>query len=112
SPDSPVPCAAEQGRPLDVLAFATRRSFWLTIRFAGGNWQPSWGDVQSQEPQGPDIHPDSAVACAANQGGDLHVCAIGKSGKLWHTIQFAGRNSRPSWGTFHAPDPQRPDIHP
>lgn len=93
-------CSASQNGDLHVCAIDVAGNLVHTIRFAAdGTWQPYWGDVQSQIPQGPDIGPDSAVACAANQAGDLHVCAIGTSGTLWHTIRSAADGTwQPYWG--------------
>ena len=45
-----------------------------TIRLANGNWPHPFGDVQAAINQG-NIGYISAVACATNQAGDLHVCA-------------------------------------
>jgi|SRR5262245_5420195 len=35
------------------------------------------------------IGPTPRVACATNQGGDLHICAIDQADGLWHTIRLA-----------------------
>jgi hypothetical protein len=51
------------------------------------------GDVQSQTSRhGPNIGPVTNAACAANEAGDLHVCTLDQSKRLWHTIRTADGN--------------------
>ena len=57
--------------------------------------KPFWGDVQGHV--GPHISP-AALACAANQQGDLHLCVFDANNVLWHTIRFADRSWQPFWG--------------
>jgi hypothetical protein len=105
-------CATNRNGDLHICSF-NNQELLHTIRFVNGNWQPFWGDVESQVPQGPDIRPVAAVACAANMSGDLHVCAIDISGKnLWHTIRFVNGNWQPFWGDVQSQVPQGPDIRP
>ncbi len=77
-----------------------------TIRFADGSWQPFCGNVQSQLTQGPIIDSVDSIACAANKGGDLHICAIVSAGTVpvWlaHTIRYSGGSWQPFWGDVQA----------
>jgi hypothetical protein len=105
---SEVACAANPNGDLHFCAIAGTKvvlsagSIWHTIRSAGGAWQPFWGEVQSEEPEGPAIGPLSRVACACELNGDLHVCVVAKSGDLWHTIRSAGGAWQPFWGNILA----------
>jgi hypothetical protein len=60
---------------------------WHTIRLADGSWAPEFGNVNDQESNGGNLG-FTAVDCAGINS-NLHVCAVAKSGKLWHTIRFA-----------------------
>jgi hypothetical protein len=51
------------------------------------NCRLNWNSTQ-RGAGGPDIGPIQSVACASNAKGDLHVCAIDRSGALWHTIRW------------------------
>ena len=59
-----------------------------TIRLANGNWPHPFGDVQAAINQG-NIGQISAVACATNQTGDLHICVRDSTNNLRHTIRLA-----------------------
>jgi hypothetical protein len=111
-PIARVACSGDPQGNLHVCAVDKDAKLWHTIRFTGGNWQPFWGDVQTQIPQGPDIRPLALVACGATGAQDLHVCAVDHAGKLWHTVRFAAGNWQPSWGDVQTQLPQGPDIRP
>jgi hypothetical protein len=69
---------------------------WHTIREPGGNWQPTFGLIESHEQNNPGHF--TAISCAGVSGqsalvnGQLHIVGIA-GGQLWHTI----RNSDGSW---------------
>jgi len=89
-------------------------SLWHTIRLAAtGSWT-AFGDVQAQTDQhGPDIGLVTNVACATNQGGDLHVPALDLNSKLWHTIRLANGRWPSDFGDVQAQTDQHgPNIGP
>ena len=54
----------------------TTQTLWHTIRLADGSWPYPFEDVQAQTDQhDPDIGAIGTIACATNQGNDLHICA-------------------------------------
>ncbi len=105
-------CAASQIGDLHVCAISTTNKLYHTIRFASGDWQSAWGDVQAQESQSLDINIFGSVSCAASPTGDLHVCIIDKAGVLWHTIRFATGVWQSSWGNVQSQESQGPNIQP
>jgi cell envelope opacity-associated protein A len=85
-------CATNNQGDLHVLALDNNGGLWHTIRMADGSWPFAFGDVQSQTRlvgPNPGIGPLLRMACATNQQGDLHVLALDKRNKLWHTIRMA-----------------------
>jgi hypothetical protein len=67
-------------------------TIWYTERQASGVWPYPFIDVTAKTSQhGPSLDV-IFTACAANQGGDLHVLASDVAGKLWHTILLANGN--------------------
>ncbi len=61
-----------------------------TIRRADATWQPSWGTVPGVPAQSVD---DTTEISCAGIGGELHIVARFKDGRLWHTV----RRSNGSW---------------
>jgi phosphatidylserine/phosphatidylglycerophosphate/cardiolipin synthase-like enzyme len=80
---SAVACAGVGG-DLHVIGVGGGR-LYHTIRYAGGGWQSSFGDLNSAVSAAPSQF--SAVACAG-AGGDLHVIGVA-DGRLHHTIRYA-----------------------
>ena len=101
-PISAVACGINSDGDLHVCVVGADGTLYHTIRFANGNWQPFWGPIQSEEPEGPAIGAVSRVACAVTDNGDLHVCIVSRSGHLWHTIRFASGDWQPLWGDLAA----------
>src|SRR3989442_5386511 len=79
---------------LHACGLAESGIIWHTIRFSGGNWQSSFGNVNAQESNSGLRFKD--VDCAGI-GGKLHVCGLGREGIIWHTIRFSGGNWQPSF---------------
>jgi hypothetical protein len=63
-----------------------------TIQYADGTWQTPT-DVKAVTTDPGQI---GAIACAADQRGDVHVCGMTPDGGLWHTIRFANG----TWQSF------------
>jgi hypothetical protein len=109
-----VACTTNQGGDVHVLALdGTNRKLWHTIRLANGSWPYAFGDVQAQTDQhGANIGQVNLVACATNQGGDVHVLALdGTNRKLWHTIRLANGSWPYAFGDVQAQTDQHgPDI--
>jgi hypothetical protein len=85
-------CATNTQGDLHVLALDNNGGLWHTIRMADGTWPLAFGDVQAQTRlvgPNPGIGPLLRMACATNPQGDLHVLAIDRRNKLWHTIRMA-----------------------
>jgi hypothetical protein len=77
---------------LHVCVIDANGGLWHTMRLADGRWPAAFGDVQAETRQvgpSPGIGPTPRVACATNQQGDLHVCAIDGKGGLFHTVRSA-----------------------
>jgi hypothetical protein len=89
-----IACATNQGGDLHVLAVGGGGTLWHTIRFADGSWQQGFGGVGGAVHQ--NIGLIGRIACATNQGGDLHVLVVDGLSRLWHTIRFADG----SWQQF------------
>jgi hypothetical protein len=87
-------------------------TLWHTIRLANSHWPFAFGDVQAQtDEHGPDIGAVNAMACATNQGGNLHVLAMDGNGKLWHTIRLAADGTWSAFGDVQAQTDQHgPNI--
>jgi hypothetical protein len=87
-----VACATNHNGDLHICAIDRNGGLWHTIRLANGTWPYAFGDVQHETRKiGPNggIGPTPIVACAINQNGDLHICAIDRNGGLWHTLRLA-----------------------
>lgn len=82
-------CTINQSGDLHVLALRSNNTLWHAMR-VGKGWPRPFGNVQVQTSlHGPNISPILKMACATNQGGDLHILATNTSNKLWHTIRLA-----------------------
>ncbi|PTL80858.1 hypothetical protein DAT35_26350 [Vitiosangium sp. GDMCC 1.1324] len=80
-------CALNAKGELHVCAIDGSGNVWHTIRAADGTWPLPWEDVEKQTSwKG---GPIPRVACSVDATGNLHVCAIDRNGKLWHTIRTA-----------------------
>ena len=83
-----IACATNQGGDLHLLVIDASLKLWHTVRLANGDWPYPFGDVQAAINQG-NIGQISAVACATDQTGDLHVCVRDSNDTLRHTIRLA-----------------------
>lgn len=79
-----VACAGVGGE-LHVCGVTADGGLWHTLRRADGSWFPL-GDVKGVVG---DPGPLQAVGLAAARSGDLHLCAVGNDGRLWHTLRYA-----------------------
>lgn len=80
-------------RTLHICCVDDQGHLWHTLQ-NGWQWQPYFGDIEGVAGN---IGNVLRVSCTEVGYGDLHVCAVTKDGKLWHTIrnQYAF-----SWQTF------------
>ncbi len=98
---SRVDCAV-LGGDLHVCAIEnSTRGIYHTIRYAAGNWQGAYGDVNSVNSGNGYQFQD--VGCAGDESnGSIHVCAIGTSGILYHTIRYAAGNWQGTYGDVNS----------
>ena len=106
-----VACATNSKGDLHVLATDANWKLWHTIRLANGGWSDAFRDVQAQLPVqhtstgiglSLGIGLISIVACATNSGDDLHVLALDRNQKLWHTIRQANSTWADPFGDVQA----------
>ena len=83
-----IACATNPGGDLHLLVIDGSQKIWHTVRLANGDWPHPFGDVQAAINQG-NIGQISAVACATNQTGDLHICVRDSTNNLRHTVRLA-----------------------
>jgi hypothetical protein len=110
-------CALNRWGDLHVLAVNRAGQLYHTIRYgpsydrlgAGpqsrtgveGHWS-TWGEVQFVvDPLGQALgpvftgaHVGSPISCATNADGDLHVCVLSSTGRLYHTIRRGPRDPK------------------
>jgi hypothetical protein len=79
-----VSCAIERNGTLQLVARDTTGVLWHTLRHPDGSWQAAFDNVNQQN--GASL-PFSAVSCAIESTGSLHVVATDMSGVLWHTLR-------------------------
>jgi hypothetical protein len=77
---------------------------WHTIRNAAGNWQSSFGLIETQEHNNPGAF--TAVSCAA-VGDQLQIVGIA-GGQLWHTVRNAAGNWQSSFGLIETQEHNNP----
>ena len=89
-------CAAAPNGDLHVCAIDLQHGLWHTLRRSDGSWPFAFGDVQAQTRlvgPNPGIGPTPFATCAVAPSGDLHICALDRQSRLWHTL----RRSDGSW---------------
>ena len=95
-PISHVACAAGSiTNELHVCAVDMQGKLWHTVRRSDGVWPDAFADIQAETGKAgpnPAIGPTRRVACALDESGELHVCALDQNGRLWHTIRRADRS--------------------
>ncbi|GCE20788.1 hypothetical protein [Dictyobacter kobayashii] len=96
---SPARLSTQSTTQLHFCGRATNGRLFHTIRFPGGSWQPSFGDVNAQESNGNTLH-FTDVDCAGIVD-NLQLTALGRDGIIWHTIRFANGTWAPSFGNVN-----------
>lgn len=93
---------------LHVAVLTSLHNIWHTIRFPAGNWQGSWGNVNSQSSGLPT---QSVTGLASSVSGDntFQLCALTPT-IIYHTVRHPAGNWQGGWGDVNGqvPHPSLP----
>ena len=106
-PTSFVACATSQQGDLHVCVIDRKGELWHTMRLANGSWPSAFVNIGreiSQVQLDAGIGSASAVACAVDPQGDLHLCIFSGGRSLLHTI----RRANGSYPFAYEPVPNQP----
>jgi hypothetical protein len=91
---------------LHVCVLTTLHNIWHTIRFAAGNWQGNWGNVNNQS-SGLPAQLVTALASSVSADNSFQLCALTPT-NIYHTIRHPNNTWQANWGNVNGPVPNPP----